>query len=340
MERDKVIDQLDSVIVAMAGKDALLALEKNGNALEKLMLQLCPLPEMNGYFDESCNIDKVRNDPQVASLKAQALGDFDGKTGHVPADIRAVLRSVAELRLASQSIVDPNAGLVGPTASMVFDYRLDDAALKTVMTKDKQQLQNAVISLMEATQLERMADNPTAERTRIRSKSEPTAKAMAEQFAKYSDQYKRFLSIDGARIDTLGQIGGNAIEVRFAVDAQKRPEYEEAVSQSVAQARAQVVGNLFDALRDKAAAMPSSGGSRAAHPEQIASFALLSLAPATNTEMRVNFKTDNSSCSVCGSRERYNAAGFASLDRYAKGPMTSPIATGLFDVDALISAPQ
>jgi hypothetical protein len=335
-----VIDQLDSVIVAMAGKDALYALERNGNVLERLITERCPLPESGGYYDESCNIDLVRNDPQVASLKAQALADFDSATGQVPADIRAVLRGVAELRLASQSIQDPVASLVGPTASMVFDYRLDDAALKTVMTKDKQQLQNAVIYLMEATQLERTAANVASERGKIRSRSEETAKKMAEQFAKYSDQYKRFLSIDGARIDTLGQIGGNAIEVRFAVDAQKRPEYEKAVSQSVAQARAQVVGNLFDALRDKASAMPSSGGSRAAHPEQIASFALLSLAPAANTEMRVNFKTDNSTCSACGSRERYNAAGFASLDRYAKGPNASPIAAGLFDVDALISAPR
>ena len=84
--------------------------------------------------------------------------------------------------------------------------------------------------------------------------------------------------------------------------------------------------------------MPSSGGSRAAHPEQIASFALLALAPPEAGELRVNFKTDNSSCSLCGSRERYNVAGFTSLDRYAKGPQASPIAAGLFDIDALIEA--
>ena len=84
----------------------------------------------------------------------------------------------------------------------------------------------------------------------------------------------------------------------------------------------------------------SSGGSRAAHPEQIASFALLSLAPAASTELRVNFKTDNASCALCGSRERYDVAGFKSLDRYAKGPSASPIAAGLFDVDAIIEAPH
>lgn len=97
---------------------------------------------------------------------------------------------------------------------------------------------------------------------------------------------------------------------------------------------------MYDALRTKADDMPSSGGSSAAHPEQIASFALLALAPVANTELRVSFKTDNSSCSLCGSRDRYDAAGFNSLDKYAKGPMASPIAAGLFDVDALIEAPR
>jgi hypothetical protein len=193
---------------------------------------------------------------------------------------------------------------------------------------------------MEATQLERTAADAATERTRIRTRSLETAKAMAEQFAKHSDHYKRLLSIDGARIETLGQIGGNALEVRFAVDSRNRPDYDKAVGQSVAQSRAQVVGRMFDDLRDAAGAMPSSGGSRAAHPEQIASFALLAMAPIPSTELRVNFRTDNSSCSLCGSRRRYDEAGFKTLDRYAKGPIASPIAAGLFDVDALIAAPR
>ena len=99
-------------------------------------------------------------------------------------------------------------------------------------------------------------------------------------------------------------------------------------------------GALFDELRAKAKDMPSSGGSRAAHPEQIASYGLMSLAPVTSTEARVSFKTDNDSCFICPSRDRYDEAGFASLDRYAKGPMASPIAAGLFDIDAIIDAPR
>lgn len=340
MERDKVIDQLDSIIVAAAGKDALFAIERSGNQLERLILQKCPLPAQGEFFDEQCNIDLINSDAQVAQLRTQALADFDAAVAQLPTDMRTMLHGVAELRIASQMIEDPNASAVGPTASMVVDFRLDDTALRTVMTKDKLQLQNAVVTLMEATQLERTAPDAVAERAKIRTRSLETAKAMAEQFAKYSDQYKRLLSIDGARIESLGQIGGNAVEVRFAVDSRNRPDYEKAVSQSVAQSRAQVVGRMYDALRDVADDMPSSGGSRAAHPEQIASFALLAMAPIANAELRVNFRTDNSSCFLCGDRDRYDAAGFNSFDKYAKGPQASPIAAGLFDIDAIINVPQ
>jgi hypothetical protein len=97
---------------------------------------------------------------------------------------------------------------------------------------------------------------------------------------------------------------------------------------------------MYDALRDVADDMPSSGGSSAPHAEQLASFALLAMAPTPSTELRVNFQSDNSSCGLCGSLERYNAAGFVTTDRYAKGPQASPIAAGLFDIDALIDAPH
>jgi len=51
-------------------------------------------------------------------------------------------------------------------------------------------------------------------------------------------------------------------------------------------------------------------------------------------------KTDNSSCGLCGDRRRYDAAGFARVDVFAKGPQSSTIAAGLFDIDAIIQAPQ
>ncbi len=347
MERDKVIDQIDSIIVAMAGRDALAALERKGNQLERYIVERCPLPVdppgggQAPAFSESCNLNLIRNDAQVASLRAGALADFDAAITGLPTQAQDLLHGLGDLRLASQSIEDPRDLAAGPTASFVFDFRLDDTALRQVMRQEKQALTNAVVRLMEATQLDRVgASDAGAARAEIAERSRATARAMGDIFAKHADQYQRLLSIDGASLEGLGPIGANALELRFAVDSGNRPLYDRAVSSSVAQSRAQVVGALFDELRAKAKDMPSSGGSRAAHPEQIASYGLMSLAPVTSTEARVSFKTDNDSCFICPSRDRYDEAGFASLDRYAKGPMASPIAAGLFDIDAIIDAPR
>jgi hypothetical protein len=340
MERDKVIDQIDSVIVAAAGKDALAAIERRGNELERLILSRCPLPPSGEFFDEQCNIDLINSDPQVASLRAQALADLDAAIASLPSATRTLVHDIGVLRLAAQSIEDPNASAVGPTASMVVDFRLDDEALRQVMDHDRFAIKNAVLALMEATQLRRTGTDPTGDRAGIRERSTATAEAMGDAYVEHAEQYQRLVSIDGASIESLGEIGPTALEVRFSVDSRRRADYASAASQTIARSRAQVAGALFDALRGAAAQMPGSGGSRAPHPEQLASFAMLAIAPVAHTELRVNFDTDNGSCGVCGDRDRYDAAGFVSLDRFARGPEASPIADGLFDVDAIIEAPR
>ncbi|MBL0216399.1 MAG: hypothetical protein IPQ07_21260 [Myxococcales bacterium] len=340
MERDKVIDQLDSVIVSVGGMAALRAIERKGNELERLVLTRCPLPAQGGFFDESCNIAFTQSSEAIA-LKTAALGELETAIDALPAPSKDLLMALADLRISSQMIEDPNASAVGPTASVVVDFRLDDAALKGVFAKDGTAFKMAVLNLMDATQVERTAADVAAERTRIRSKSTAVAEKMATVFTDAKKQYERLVSIDGARIEGLGEIGGNAIEVRYAVDSSNRPVYDNAISQSVAQARAGVVSGMYDKLRAEADGMPSSGGSSAAHPEQIASFALLGLAAADKTELRVSLKTDNSSNPLLvGPRKRYDAAGFASVDLFAKGPAVSTIAAGLFDIDAIIDAPH
>lgn len=339
MERDKIIDQLDSVIVSVAGFDALRALERNGNELERLIDVRCPLPAQGEFFDEQCNINLI-NGGEVRGLKAAALAEFEGAIGGVPAPSKDLLMALADLRLSAQSIQDPNASAVGPTASIVVDFRLDDGALRGIFAKETAAFEASVLRLMEATQLDRKKPGADAERERIRQKSAEIAKKMATAFGDHAKQYQRLLSIDGARIESFGEIGANAIEIRYSVDSSNRPIYEKAISQSVARARSTVVTSLYDQLRDLADDMPSSGGSSAPHAEQLAGFALLALAAPDKTELRVSMKTDNGSCGLCGDRDRYDAAGFTSTDVFAKGPAASTIAAGLFDIDAVMQIPQ
>ncbi|CAN5880916.1 hypothetical protein BH11MYX2_BH11MYX2_27860 [soil metagenome] len=339
MDRDKVIDQIDSTIVAVGGMNALRAIEAKGNQLEQLIVARCPLPTGNDFFDESCNMSLLGTS-EVTNLHAAALVDFDAAISSLPAESKALLHKLGDLRLSAQSIEDANAQLVGPTASIVLDFRMDDGALKQLFTKDKTAFKQAVSNLMQATQLDRKKTDVTGERMRIAQKSDDVAGQLGDIFATNRATYERLMSIDGASIEGLGAIGGNAIEVRYSVDSSNRPKYDDAVSQSVAQARSQLVGAMFDQLRSKADSMPSSGGTSPAHAEQIAAYALLALSAPDKTELRFDLTTDNTSGPFRGSQRRYDAAGFKTTDVFAKGASVAPIGAGIFDVDAIIQAPN
>ncbi len=335
MTRDQLIDQLDSVLVAAGGVGALRAVEASGNRLEQLVDARCPLPGFGRTFYEACNV-ALLDAPEVATLRADALAALDRATAERAAPLRALLRDVAARRLALQAIQEPDVTLVGPQASIVVDYRLDDGALRAVFEADRTAAREQVLHVLEATQLDRLADAP-AQRAAIRAAAGPLAEQMAGIHAEHAARYARLRAIDGARIEGLGAIGANAIEVRFPVDAAGRPIYARAVSQSIAQARAGVAASLFDRLRDVAATLPRLGGAPPPHAEQLVAATLLGLADPDRIELRIALTTDTSSCGSCG--RRYDLAGVRSLDAYARGPAAAPLAAGLFDVDALIDAP-
>src|SRR5690606_32314102 len=114
---------------------------------------------------------------------------FDAAIASLPAASRDMLHTLGDLRLKAQSIEDARASLVGPTASVVFDFRLDDAALRSVFSKDQTQFKQAVLNLMIATQLDRTDAN--ADRARITQRSDATAGEMAQIFIDHKSQYER-----------------------------------------------------------------------------------------------------------------------------------------------------
>ncbi|MBP9088520.1 MAG: hypothetical protein KBG15_20530, partial [Kofleriaceae bacterium] len=335
LDRDKAIDQFDSVIVALGGRNALRALETKGNQLATYVAAQCPVVA-DETFDEACNINLIDNNSQVQALRNGALADLDAEIAGLPTATRDLVHQVADLRLAAQSILDPIGSGYGPSASIVVDFRLDDGALREMFGKDKVAFSAAVQGLMQATQVDRSGD-VNAQRSDITNKVKATSDKLGEVFATYGSSYKKLAEIEGAEIEGLGKIGANAVEIRFAIDSENRVDYEKAVARSVAQARSETVAAMYDALRDAAKSMPKTGDRSTAHPEQIAAFALLSMTSAARTDIRINLQTDNSSCVVCGPRERYNRAGFVSFDRFAHGPQASLIGAGMFDINSILA---
>jgi hypothetical protein len=333
MARDKIVDHLDPILWALAGPSALEAMERPANELERLITALCPLPADSTSFSEACNRQLLASSPEVARLRREAREALAGALGGLDPATRDFILALGDLRIAAQSIQDPEGnGGAEPPSSIVVNLRLDDGALKHILTtRDGRALENAVLATMKLAAVKRTEPDLAARRDRIASAAQPVARRMAELFDARADEYKRLVAVETAAIEGLGMIGPSAIEIRFAVDASKRPKYDEAVSRSVAQARSQVATALFDGLRRAAKDLPGD----APHAEQAAFYGLLALAPVERIDLRLDFKA-SLSCTLCFPFERYKDAGFGSLDTTVRGPAVSRIAAGLFDVDALL----
>lgn len=340
MERDQLLDHIDGLILTVGGKAALNAMEGHTNALENLILDLCPVPTVSDdeNFDEQCNIDVLANNAQVAQLRSTARNALEQNISHLDQAQRDLVMQAGDLKIAAQSIEDANASLIGPTASIVLDYRLDDGALQDIFSKHSgADLQSKVLDFLETTQVDRVDDDLVPTRESLRSRLDDDTEPMIAAFDEYRDSYLRLLSLSNARIDSLGEIGAQALEVRFEVDSRKRADYESATSRSLAHARSELMTSFFDDLVELADDISGTGQGSAPHEEQVVAYGLLGLTDANRLDLRVDFDVDTSSGTFGTRKERYDAAGVENFDVRARGALVEEIGGGLFDIDSLIN---
>jgi len=336
MERDKMLDHLDGLIVGLAGKEALSAMEVHTNALEQHVWASCPSPDIS----YSCNEGLLEDDAILRQEQNEARNALQASITNLDPETQDLLEQVGELKIAAQSLQDIPAQLVGPNSSIVLDYRLDDGALLDMFSQNSgSDFQNSVLDFLEATQVDRIDDtNLAAARETIRTKLDDDVVAMVSTFDSYKEKYLRLTSIEKADIAGLGNIGANAVEIRFQVDSENRPEYETAVSQSLARARSKVVTSFFDDLLVQADDIGKAGTGSAPHQEQVVAYGLLGLADSSRVDLRVDIDVDTSGCLLlCGAAlDRYDIAGYAGSDTRAKGENVQAIGGGLFNIDSII----
>jgi len=326
MERDKLLDHLDAVLLGLGGDTALYAVEEAGNALERYVANACP----NSGPGDDCRLE-VLADPVVAQLKADAMDALtDALWNHNDEQV-ALLREVVEMRLAAQATVEPAAALVGPKSSVVLDYRLDDGALEAVIAdRTAQEVIDVMNAYLGAVEIRRRdsADDIEADRLEIARDEAETVNALAAVFAERALDYQRMSSVEKAQIGYLGSAGARAVEVRYSVDGKGRPDYDSAVGRTLTEARAEAASALFDTMWDLADDLDP-------HPEAVVAYTLLALTPHDRTDLRLDVKMDLDD-GLSQSFEHYRQAGWGSFDVYAKGAKVAPIDGGQFDIDSLI----
>jgi hypothetical protein len=300
--------------------------EAKGNQLQQYVVAACP----NSQAFDPCRT-QVLSDATVVALRADGEAALAAAVGGLEPAQRDMVVAAGRLRLTAQATLEPAASLVGPPTSVVLDLRLDDAALNEILTqKDKYALRTALLAYLSGSEVDRGdgAGQISADRAALATRYSGALDNLGRIFEDQGERYARLLAAERAAIENLGTVGTRALEVRFAVDAQNRPVYEEATARSLAQARAQVATALFDQL---VAAADGVGP----HPEQTVTYALLALTarPRADVRLDVDMSLDDT---WAQSFDHYRAAGYASLDVYSRGSAVTPIDGGLFSVDAFL----
>ncbi|MBL4686501.1 MAG: hypothetical protein JKY37_18035 [Nannocystaceae bacterium] len=326
MERDKFVDHLDGLILALAGADALAAIEGPGNEVERLVADTC---KGSRAFDD-CPIDFL-SDPQVTTLVADGTAALAMATASLPGEVGDFVRSVGDLRLMTQSTFEIPASLTGPGTSIVVDYRLDNRALGTLMgDRSSLDFNKAVSAFVQAAEIRRRdsAEEIRADKMTIASDASEQIDVLGRIFEEHGTRYRSLVEAESAVIDTVGDIGSRTLEIRYAVDADNRPIYEQAAARSLTEARSETARQMFDALTEAAKDLGP-------HREQVVAYGLLALIASDDLEvgLDLDMKTEETAAHWRG---QYRAAGFPeSLDLFARGSNVAPIDGGLFDVEGI-----
>jgi hypothetical protein len=326
MERDKMLDHVDALILALGGKAALASIETHGNALERFVEQTCP----NSQAFDPCRVSVLSN-PTVIDLRTKGVDAARAAATNLTSTQGAELIKLADFRMTTQATYEPKAALVGPESTFTIDYRFDDAALNFLMTeRDATSFKSALHAYASAVKVNRLdeASNLAANRAKLERDLKAQVDELAAKYDAARTDYRKLLGVERAVLQKIGPVGPRLLEVRVPVDQNNRPLYEEAAVGSLAEARSRVVTKMFDSLVKK-----SSGFST--HVEQVSGYALLGMLEPSRIDLRVDARIDVSD-GFSQNFEHYRAAGYGSFDIYGKGDKVAPIDGGLFSIDALI----
>ncbi len=326
MQRDKVLDHIDSLIVALVGPEPFAIVEDYGNRVEAHTESLCSPSSRAG----SACFEDVLTDPTTVALRNDGLEAFSAALpSGLSEDVRNLALDAARLRLTAQATVEIAASLTGPETSVVLDYRLDDRALDNLMfNRSGDDFAKAIRQYLVLAEADRELD-PTDQaeaRRRVLERNEGHIRALTSLFDTYRERYQEQASAERSILTGVGELGAQALEIRYDVDRDGAPVYESATARSLAQARSATATELYDALIDAAGDLPGL-------EEQVVAYSFLFMTPAENQDIRIDMDFDTSSWVY----EHYETAGYADFDWYAKGASVAHIDGGFFDIDALVN---
>jgi hypothetical protein len=371
MDDDVLLDSTDALIVTLAGKDALVALDKYGSPMQEAVGRKCPVKSApagknaanRDTWDEACNTKLIEteekavqvDDTTISLVEARKRGvqEFKAQASIASAApaFRELLGAAAELRLTLQMVkIHALDDANGPGVSFALNYRLDDKALGLLARADKAEYRVAVERYLSTVGNERTGisgANPISEGDATKA-----ADAMVALLERFQGRYKNLSeneSDDLPRVLKGKPFINQPIGIRFDVSDVANADGKERMKQflddsnrlrveSMSHQRALLGKDLFDSLAAAADKnVGFSNGKSRLFAEQAAAYPLVSVIPSQNLEVGLDLAA-NVKSSFWTKRERFIKAGFQAVGKSARGSEVEPISSKLFDIDTMMKA--
>jgi len=339
LQRDKMLDHLDSLIIGVAGWSSFGLLESYGNQIQAYM-RYCN----NDDAPDGCREERM-NSSQVDTWRREGYEAFMGSIISLEGDAQALMGEAARQRLATQVAGGLGGSFDGPSSEILVDFRVDDQALDHILANTTPEQFRAavehVVAVTEASRAplscERAIDCNNGALVASDRASELSSKRdrideMVEQFERARRSYASLVATSEREVSGLGALGEGVQVIRFPVDRDNLPVYEEAAIASLAHTRALVAGEMFDRIEESAGGLFGSDAGR--QEEQTATYSLIALLGDDMTWVRTRLEMDLDS-DFFHDVSNYADAGYEEFDRTHVGNGVSLITAGSFSIDSL-----
>jgi hypothetical protein len=269
------------------------------------------------------------------------LGPFSGAIASVPGDdAQKLLTSAGTDRQALLADGLPVGGLhpnMGPNASVVVDFRLDDGAIAAMVGKSAADMRAALVDYLSAVEHDRVGDPSRAKaRARVESEYGPALDDIASTFQARMGVYSGILQRERTTLTLNGhdvKLGSRALAIVYPVDSDNRAQLDKATIGSLSQTRAKVLTAMVDELIKKAQGIDTHSQ---LNSEDVIIYPLLAISP--RERMTVHVKVDRETVDASESDKTKRLDGFSAFEGSFSGPAAAPIGAGVFDVDAIVNA--
>lgn len=337
LNNEFLTDNVDAIILGLAGKNTVDTLDRFANTLERTLRQRCPMPEDNSKgWNETCNV-KLLDDPAMAELWRGGMAAIEPTMKHIPESARRVVREAAAMRLRLQSVGLRGGG--GPKASILVDLRLDDAALDILTSQSREAYLSAVREYIATVRAVRVdVHNPEGKAYFGNIANRDWADhydRMADRFIAGSRAYRRVTNAERALPQILSgkRFISHPLGIRFKVEADERRTLESVVLNSTSHERALTAASIFDGIYSEASAFDAP-----LDPQHATMFPLMALVPAKNLEVGMNISIDINSNFINPMR-RFKKIQLQSVSAISTGSEVSTLGAGMFDLARVASEP-